>query len=98
MVKHRSLGGIGRLYQGEVALGDVYYNIKREQPPGSLECTLVFIGKEMELPSDGKRYRLVLEDGHSMTITLRKGRAKPNAPYIGTSCDGVVHFQSSYQN
>jgi hypothetical protein len=102
MLVNRSLGGIGKLYLGDTLMGDVYYNIRQDQPPDSLECSVVFVGKEVELPPDlavgatqengrGGCYRLFLEDGRYLIVTVSKKSSLPHAPYICTSCDGLFH-------
>ena len=91
MDRRRSLGGIGHLYSDDVLQGDVYYNIQKNQPPGKVMCTLVFVGRDIELAGGTTRYRLVLEDGSYLFIVLLGTRAAPNLPYTFVSPDGIFH-------
>ncbi len=91
MVEKRSLGGIGSLYRDNVLLGRVYYNLKQDQPPGIIVCTLVFIDDEVDIPDDKQRYRLWLEDGRYLLVTLQKMRPVSHSPYVAYSCDGIFH-------
>lgn len=91
----RSLGGIGKLYQGEQFLGEVYYNIPLQQSLGPIVCNVVFVGNDLELPHDQGRYRLYLEDSRYLIIMLRIARIAPHAPYSCTSCDGIWHTELS---
>jgi hypothetical protein len=92
----RSLGGIGKLYRDDACLGEVYYNIKPNQRPGQLLCTIVFVGKDLDLPNDNRVYRLYLEDGRYLIVTLRKVRQAHRSPYNCISCDGILHSEYSY--
>jgi hypothetical protein len=93
MPLNRSLGGIGKLYHDDALLGEVYYNIKQEQPPGQLVCTTVFVGNEVDLTANATdtRYHLLLENNQYMIVTLSKARALPHAPYTGVAHDGTLH-------
>jgi hypothetical protein len=96
MMMKRSLGGIGALYRDGALLGKVYYNFKQEQRPGVIVCTLVFVGDDVDLPRGNQRYRLWLEDGQYLILTLQKTRPALSSPYIGISCDGVFHSAMTY--
>jgi hypothetical protein len=98
MMMKRSLGGIGALYRDGTLLGKVYYNLKQEQPPGELVCTLVFVGDDVDLPAGQQRYRLWLEDGQYLVLTLKKMRPASRSPYVGYSCDGIFHSVPPYIN
>ena len=91
MMAMRSLGGIGALYRNNALLGKVYYNLKPDQSPGEIVCTLVFVGDDIDLPNDEQRYRLWLEDGQYLIIKLHKMYPTSPSPYVGSSLDGVFH-------
>ena len=91
MAMNRSLGGIGKLYEGEHLLGEVYYNIKLAQTMDRMECSLVFVGSDVELVHSSQRYRLFLEDGRYLLVAVTNSRHIPYAPYHCTSLDGVFH-------
>jgi hypothetical protein len=96
MIPNKSLGGIGNLYLDDTLLGEVYYNIRQDQPPGSILCSMVFVGNDVELPDDKGRYRLLLEDGRYLLVTLYAARPGAYAPYLCASCDGIWHSELSY--
>lgn len=91
MAVNRSLGGIGKFYDGDHPLGEVYYNINLTQATDKMECSLVFVGSDVDLSHSSHRYRLILEDGRYLIVSITKGRHIPYAPYHCTSCDGVFH-------
>jgi hypothetical protein len=95
LLLNRSLGGIGKLYQDDALLGEVYYNIKQEQPPGRFVCTTVFVGNEIDLTANASDtlYRLFLENNHDILVTLCKARPAPHAPYSGVVRDGKLHSE-----
>src|SRR5689334_1015812 len=87
----RSLGGIGKLYYDDLLIGEVYYNIRQGKLPAQLLCSVVFVGKDVELPSDSRLYFLFIEDGRYLIVTLHRDRAL--APYICSSQDGMLHSE-----
>jgi hypothetical protein len=89
----RSIGGLGKLYDDGQLVGNVYYNIKQDQQRGLL-CTVVFLGRDIEIPEDNRHYRLILEDGRYLIVTLRHTRPTAGSPYAGISCDGILHAAS----
>ena len=96
MILNRSLGGLGRLYDGDALLGEVYYNIREGQTAASPVCSVVFVGNDVELPADNRSFRLYLEDGRYLVLNLTRNRA--DAPYTCTSFDGVLHSELAYSN
>jgi hypothetical protein len=95
MPLNRSLGGIGKLYHDDALLGEVYYNIKQEQPPGPLVCTAVFVGSEVDLAGNAADtlYSLLLENRQYMLVTLSKVRPGGQAPYVGVAHNGKLHTE-----
>lgn len=96
MLMRRSLGGIGALYRDNELLGKVYYNLKQNQSPDVIVCTIVFVGDDVELPNDDQQYRLWLEDGQYLLLTLHRMRDKLPSPYVGFSSDRVFHAAVKY--
>jgi hypothetical protein len=95
MIFDRSLGGIGRLYDEDTLLGEVYYNIRQNQTPGEIMSTVVFVGDDLELSPTGGCYRLILEDGRYLIGALSRTRQDGRSPYTHISCDGILHTGST---
>jgi hypothetical protein len=96
MAANRSLGGIGKLYSDDVLVGEVYYNIRVEPQRGFIVGSIVFVGVEIELPGDDSPYRLILEDGRSMILTIGRSSSAPLAAWSCVSRDGILHTEPSY--
>lgn len=79
-------------------VGKIYYNLKPAQPPGIIICTIVLMDNDVELLTDRSRYRVVLDDGRYLIVTLTKVRPVPHSPYVCFSADGVFHSESSYSS
>src|SRR5262245_57884815 len=89
MLLNRSVGGMGRLYSGELLLGEVYYNIRQGISPEFVVCSVVFVGSDVELSEDARPFQLLIEDGRTLTVTLERERA--NSPYLCTLEAEMLH-------
>ena len=96
MAVNRSLGGIGKLYCDDLLLGEVYYNIKAEPQHGFTVGSIVSVGMEIELFADSCPYRLILEDGRSMNLTIERNSLLPFSAWSCVSGDGILHAEPSY--
>lgn len=95
MAINRSLGGIGTFFQEDEVVGQVYYNIATKQPRGVIMCNIVFLDKDIILPQNEQLYKLFLEDGRYLFVTVSPNDPRYPSSYLCTAWDGKLHNDDS---